>query len=748
MNILTKRGSQDNVITYEHICDTIEDRQNIESKYITLGTVCIVLNGENGGMEVYMADSSKEWHDIMITGSDGESSASGLSIYVCAQNEVQNGKPAVSVPAENTLYLVPSGNESGNLYDEYIYVNDEWELFGGASIDLTNANIPEPEKDGMALVSVNGEWAQQPGYGFIEKGEEITLFSSYGSLEEQMPGSNIYVYSTTLNRMRQDQKIFIENIDKYFIKDKISYLNLYINEEIYTYTLIKDENRNNTHTIIYSDKENNIEEGYFPNGAVIFEITNTDSEYPTYTMSIVFSSLIEDTEIELFINEENIKQIDTKYIPILGDSCDDGVALISVDNKWVKQAGYGYVKEEDIFVLSELNSPNFEINNQEYSIHIPLTTQEQEDLWDEMFYDQSEFKIKINNTVYTEGFGMDYDQSTIFVNDNNDNGGQEICRLSFFPAALSSQGTPEILFTTSIKPDYIKIYNSTIEYSTIDSNLLPKPDINVDSSVGNFSVVMNEKEENVANGPYSTAQGIYTKAEGFASHAEGDAAYAIGHVSHAEGSLTLAYGEASHTEGIGDCVYYEITAHPDTYTYQLDNLGEDVQDGWVAYDENSKKAYVVSSRTNNTIVLIGGSEFNVGDTLAFYSSAAYGEASHAEGYNTAALSDYSHAEGKLTKVLYDVEAGHAEGYGTVADTPYLHVEGLFNAYDGHHDYIHVVGNGTDNDNRSNAYTLDLTGNAWYAGGITANESITLHDQQGDVTITADQLRSLLNLLEQ
>ena len=137
MNILTKRGSQDNVVTYEHICDTIEDRQNIESKYITLGTVCIVLNGENGGMEVYMADSSKEWHDIMITGSDGESNASGLSIYVCAQNEVQNGKPAVSIPIEGTLYLVPSGNESGNLYDEYIYVNDAWEQFGSAGIDLT-----------------------------------------------------------------------------------------------------------------------------------------------------------------------------------------------------------------------------------------------------------------------------------------------------------------------------------------------------------------------------------------------------------------------------------------------------------------------------------------------------------------------------------------------------------------------------------------------------------------------------------
>ena len=43
MHILTKRGNLDNVITYEHICDTTEDMASIEKKYITLGSVCIIL---------------------------------------------------------------------------------------------------------------------------------------------------------------------------------------------------------------------------------------------------------------------------------------------------------------------------------------------------------------------------------------------------------------------------------------------------------------------------------------------------------------------------------------------------------------------------------------------------------------------------------------------------------------------------------------------------------------------------------
>lgn len=60
MTIMSKRGSSDNVLTYEHICDTAEDLQTIDPKYITLGSVAIVLKGA-AGLEIYMATSDKEW---------------------------------------------------------------------------------------------------------------------------------------------------------------------------------------------------------------------------------------------------------------------------------------------------------------------------------------------------------------------------------------------------------------------------------------------------------------------------------------------------------------------------------------------------------------------------------------------------------------------------------------------------------------------------------------------------------------
>lgn len=64
MNIMTKRGSQDNVATYEHLCDTAADLQNIDPRYITLGSIAIILQGTSGGLEIYIADSNKQWNSL------------------------------------------------------------------------------------------------------------------------------------------------------------------------------------------------------------------------------------------------------------------------------------------------------------------------------------------------------------------------------------------------------------------------------------------------------------------------------------------------------------------------------------------------------------------------------------------------------------------------------------------------------------------------------------------------------------
>lgn len=109
----------------------------------------------------------------------------------------------------------------------------------------------------------------------------------------------------------------------------------------------------------------------------------------------------------------------------------------------------------------------------------------------------------------------------------------------------------------------------------------------------------------------------------------------------------------------------------------------------------------------------------------------------AEGGGTKASGSYSHAEGRDTTA--SGEASHAEGYGTTASGQYAHAEGcytianhvaqhVFGQYNipdpstaivaAKGTYVEIVGNGTSTSARSNARTLDWSGNEWLAGSLT------------------------------
>ena len=60
---MTKRGNIDNVITYEHFCDTKADMADIDPNEVNLGSVCVVLVDESEGdtLQFYLAKSDKIW---------------------------------------------------------------------------------------------------------------------------------------------------------------------------------------------------------------------------------------------------------------------------------------------------------------------------------------------------------------------------------------------------------------------------------------------------------------------------------------------------------------------------------------------------------------------------------------------------------------------------------------------------------------------------------------------------------------
>ena len=100
---------------------------------------------------------------------------------------------------------------------------------------------------------------------------------------------------------------------------------------------------------------------------------------------------------------------------------------------------------------------------------------------------------------------------------------------------------------------------------------------------------------------------------------------------------------------------------------------------------------------------------------------AEGQASHSEGNGATAKGIASHAEGYYT--TSNGKYSHAEGYKTIATGDNQHVQGKYNIEDKANKYAHIVGNGYRDelnyvDYRSNAYTLDWSGNGWFAGKVT------------------------------
>lgn len=97
---------------------------------------------------------------------------------------------------------------------------------------------------------------------------------------------------------------------------------------------------------------------------------------------------------------------------------------------------------------------------------------------------------------------------------------------------------------------------------------------------------------------------------------------------------------------------------------------------------------------------------------------AIGAYSHVSGRYNTAIGDYSHAEGLGTTASGSYS--HAEGQGARAASENQHVQGIFNIEDADGIYAHIIGNGSSNTNRSNAHTVDWSGNAEYKGDVLAN----------------------------
>ena len=283
-----------------------------------------------------------------------------------------------------------------------------------------------------------------------------------------------------------------------------------------------------------------------------------------------------------------------------------------------------------------------------------------------------------------------------------------------------------------------------------------------------------------------TASGIGSHAEGFV---DGGYIEAGGDGAHAEGCNTIALGDYSHAEGYGyesvlstgictlnttcfdnndnltsrsnimlDTVslkivniigatftYSGVTYIIEKADYKYDpehshSIFTDVvikifgDTGQTTYDLNhviNTDSVVYSVTLNNIKISSNGNAIGRASHTEGGKTLAYSDYSHAEGWETEALGVASHAEGGKTTAGGDYS--HSSGFGTIADNDYMFAVGKYNTY---HDTntLFVVGNGSDNENRRNAFYVNNDGNCYASGAYYASSDIRKKDIVSDISL--------------
>lgn len=255
---------------------------------------------------------------------------------------------------------------------------------------------------------------------------------------------------------------------------------------------------------------------------------------------------------------------------------------------------------------------------------------------------------------------------------------------------------------------------------------------------------------NIALGTHSHAEGYYTIASGINSHAEGYGLIKNITVSGDANSLTYTISETYEIDYTGffikyNNIYAKITSH---------DIG--------AHTITVEATLSGSSLSNMPAVLCSAANGHHSHTEGCF-AIANGEASHAEGNRTRANGTYSHAEGSLNTAngfgshaegCFTVANGershaegsstyangdnsHAEGCATTAIGDCSHVQGKFNIPDNNSVYAHIVGNGDNAGDLSNAHTVDWHGNAWYAGDVYVGSTSGTNRDEGSKKLASE-----------
>lgn len=135
-------------------------------------------------------------------------------------------------------------------------------------------------------------------------------------------------------------------------------------------------------------------------------------------------------------------------------------------------------------------------------------------------------------------------------------------------------------------------------------------------------------------------------------------------------------------------------------------------------------------------VIVGNYNANVGRNNSIRESYCLAAGQNLGVYGPSAVAE---GDGSIAKG----SCNHAEGYYTISAGDYQHVQGTNNIEDTENRYAHIVGNGTYDDDtstgyRSNAHTLDWSGNAWYSGDVYVGSTSGTNKDEGSKKLATEE----------
>lgn len=190
------------------------------------------------------------------------------------------------------------------------------------------------------------------------------------------------------------------------------------------------------------------------------------------------------------------------------------------------------------------------------------------------------------------------------------------------------------------------------------------------------------------------------------------------------------------TDAFKECSYFELELYKIEYKrIPLENLEiDELKKLPVNYLDltslDEKFAPITNPKFTNTVRIGKHKDYNSNEFENYYgeNSVSIGEfsqspgyCSFSQGYNTIAYSNLQHVIGRYNKIEYD-------GYGKIeSDIPE------------NRDIAFAIGNGSNEQNRSNAHMVNFNGDAWYAGNVYIGKNLN----KAEKLVTEKEVRNYI-----